>query len=788
MCTRWQICLVVTLNLLGWMTFCADEPPGTPDVQQSAAQDVSVDRSAQQPVALDTEPPVVSDRFTSRVIGWGRVEFSWAHANDNQSPQDQLVYRLDGREDLVASAIAGQHGEPVSVRSAPGQTVLVAIVPHTHPIWHVVAIDEAGNESSPSLPLEIRTTPLVRNLQTGALNADLTDCARWGAESLVCVGLDGRYAVWDGDTWHERVMDNSSSVGIVRGSDEFLLASPVTRYRLDEGTTTAVALQSRFFDAPNRPFQRLGVEPSGLFFWLDSAGSVWAAEESEFHRLDNPFLLPPEELCTTVIDIFFSANRGFARCQDNIQFVLTATEGSYRWSRLAEANNLDAIALPQRGIVFGEGRQISILTWNGEAWRYDMGGWQRLGDEQMTAIATGEDRRETWTAQQQQIVRYNAVGGAEPVVALSMRAPVVFVEPSLADGRAVSALGELCELDEGTPLRDLPPNNLTKVIPTEFGSPAVLVADPFGLYAETEQLWAWQPLPALPEDFFFYDVVIEGDGSHLFVGDGGPTGGQVYRQMTDSVSLEGFLYPQPPQPLEESDGEDPPALAPTPDAGSEPSEDLALVWTCISPDLLPDSPPPPPPLRAVDVDLPTDTGVTVGEGGSAWLRTESGWCQINTGTSLPLLAVVVIGPNEFVAAGVGGAAFHCTETECAPEETGVGDVHRLVWDGDSLVALGSTGVANRREDALGTGSWVPMPIEFEPPFPSGQSPEQLIDIRSQPDHRWLLASDGSLWWDSGDTVIAMALVEAPVGLWLEPDGAAVVVSQEAMYRVAPPVD
>lgn len=788
MCLRWPICLVVSLNLLGVMTFCADPPPEAPDVEPTAVVDVTVDRSAQQPVALDTEPPVFPGRFTSRVIGWGRVEFSWAVANDDQTPQDQLVYRLDGRGDLVASAIAGHHGEPVSIRSAPGQTVLVGIVPQTHPIWTVVAIDEAGNESSPSLPIESRTTPLVRNLQTGALNADLTDCARWGAESLVCVGVNGRYAVWDGNTWHERVMDNSSTVAIVRGSDEFLLASPITRYRLDDGSTTAVEIQSRFVDAPNRPFQRLGVEPSGLFFWLDSAGSIFVAEESEFRRLDNPFLLPPEELCTTVIDILFSANRGFARCQDNTQYVLTADEGSYRWSRLAEANSLDVIVLPQRGIVFGEGRQISLLTWNGEAWRYDMGGWQRLADEQMTAIATGEDRHETLAARQQQIIRYNALGGAEEVVALPMRAPVVFVEPSLPDGRAVSSLGELYDLNQGTSLRELPPNNLARVIPTEFGSPVVLVAEPFGLYAETEQQWALQPLPSLPEDFLLHDVVVEGDGNHLFVGDGGFAGGQIYRQMTDSFSLEGFLYPQPPQPPPENDAEDPLELAPTADTGPEPTGDRAPAWTCISPDLLPDSPPPPPPLRAIDIDLSTDTWVTVGEGGSAWMRTDSGWCHVNTGTSLPLLAVRVIGPNEFVAAGIGGWAFHCNETECIGEETGVGDVQRLVWDGDSLVALGSNGLAARQEEPLGAASWVPMSIGFEPPFPSGEPPEQILDIQSQPDHRWLLAADGSLWWDTGTTVIAMALVEAPVGLWVEPDGAAVVVSQEAMYRVAPPAD
>lgn len=779
---------IIGLLFVQSVTFCADETPETPDAQPTVVEDVTVDRFAPRAVTVDAEPPVISGRFTSHVIGWGRVEFSWAPASDDQTPPGQLVYRLSGRGDFVASAIAGHHGEAVSIRSAPGQTVLVAVVPQTHSIWHVVAIDEAGNESLPSLPIEIRTTPLVRNLQTGAINADLTECARWGAQSLVCVGLDGRYSIWDGDTWHERVMDNSSTVAIVQGSDEFLLSSPITRYRLDEGSTTAEELQSSFVDAPNRPFHRLSVEPSGLFFWLDSNGSIWVAEQSEFRRLDNPFLLPPDELCATVIDIVFSANRGFARCQDNTQFVLTADEGIYRWSRLAEANTLDAMVLPQRGVVFGEGRQMSLLTWSGDAWRYDMGGWQRLSDEQITAIATGEHRYETWAAHQQQIVRYDAMGAAEPLVALHMRAPAVFLEPSLPDGRAVSSLGELYDLNEGTPLRELPPNNLAKIIPTESGTPTVLVADPFGLYAENEQQWTLQPLPSLPEDFLVHDVVAEGAGNHLFVGDGGLVGGQIFRQVADVVSLEPFLYPAPPPPPPESDGEEPTGPDPTGDAGTEPLEPLTPIWTCISPDLLPDPPPTPPPLRAIDIDPSTDTAVTVGEGGSVWMRTEAGWCQVNTGSTLPLLAVRVIGPNEFVAAGIGGFAFHCIEAECSGEEVGVGDVQRLIWDGDSLVALGSNGVATRHEDTIGAASWVPMSIEFESPFPSGELPEQIIDIQFQPDHRWLLTSDGSLWWDTNDTVIAMAHVDEPLGLWLEPDGAAVVVSQEGMYRVSPPAN
>jgi hypothetical protein len=727
----------------------------------------------------DTEPPRFLGVSQVEMTGWGRLHLEWSSAVDNQTPSHRIRYRLVGTDPEGGSAVP-----PHEELTQPGAIEHDLAVPANYTRWEVSAVDEAGNGSEPEV-LNLMTRPRLRELLTGAVQGELRNCTSDRNHGYLCAGTNGRYASWDGETWTESSLPLLETLTARRrDGSAAVLFSLQDQYRRNRGETYEL-VEQRGDDGPVGNVRRIAFEPSGLDLWLDAAGEVWATPGNGFRRLDDPLLLGPEEPCSTLIDLTFIGDAGFAWCEDGRQFSVRIEDGGYRWSRLADDDGLAAEQQPQRDYVFGIGRQLSALTWAGEIWRYDMGGWRRLLDSRefpgpATAMSSSEERGRILAAVGSRILAINALGEAEVLAEVPLAPPIIFLEDRPGGSLAITAQGGVFRYDEGDIIRPAPPTGYSQIVEgahhTLFG---ILVSSPTpGIFTPRTGNWMLDQMPVLPEEFVAHAYYRDADGSLLVAGDAGEAGGQILRITAGMAAVEPFLYP-PPAP----EVEDTPPEIPEPDGITVPEEfvDPLTLLIGVPPETFEVPPPPPPPVRAIAGDPLTGRLIAVGEGGTIWFHIEGGWLQINSGLLTPLLSIHLLDEHNYLVGGSLNTVLACNLGLCEAGFSGIGDIHRFREVGTDLVAYGSTGVAQRLPD----GTWAPIEFEFTQPAPSPEPPELVLAYASDDTNRWVLASDGSIWRDAGEGLQVMGEVEEPLDLWIQDDGSAVVLTAGAMYRLEP---
>ena len=466
-----------------------------------------------------------------------------------------------------------------------------------------------------------------------------------------------------------------------------------------------------------------------------------------------------------------------------------------------------------------------------------------------TAMATSDDPQRLLVGVDRQLLSVDALGETELVAELPVTAAPIYIAPPGQEPLVVSENGEVVRFDSQELLRAPPGGGFKRRYLCE-GTTAGIWASLEGdrLFKWNAPSWSVREITHGDPSFVLNGLVQKPDGTLYLAGESAEVGGRIGHLSTQGFLIEPFLYPPPlpevdPETLDgdgtgagtegsgatgndatgelgrangapmlsdelpaEGEGEgaesEDPAVADQ--AESLPNGPPPLVG--VLPDSLPTPPPIPPPVTAIDWDAASGTAVAVGMGGSLWYRIEnateasetgegalepvqtepplSGWLAIDTGVFMPFLTVRVLGPGHYVAAGSSGLLLECHEAVCEMTVLQVGDVLRLLPVGDDLFAVGTTGLARRVEP----GSWEPMALQYAPPFPLENAPEVVLSIDQHEGRRWVLGTDGTIWMgEPNEPLWAMGIVDAPVDLWIDHTGRAVIATERTLYRIDPPV-
>jgi hypothetical protein len=677
----------------------------------------------------------------------------------------------------------------------------------------VLAVDEAGNRGAPAPVQLARPEPRVRDLLTGGTAAPLTDCAPVGAAasgSLLCVGARGRVARFAPETgWTESYLAPGADLALARVLDGAatsapgtVVVGPVARWSADDaGAFEEVA--DVFQSPPALPFRGGGFEPSGLFLWHDAAGAVWASAGGPFRRMHDPLLQGTEAACAHLDELAFTELGGFARCENaGAQLRLRVDEAGYRWTALGEAEALPPRLGPRHRYLFGEGRELVVFERDGRApgviRRYGMGGWRAVehGGAEVSAIGTAGVGRHLWVAAGPAVDRVNALGDVVESVPAPFATPIVYLgEPSAPMAEpgappapapepgqtasaappvlAVSERGGVLDLPAGAVLRAEPPTGFEQVV-RRSGAPVEVLGDDLRTTLSLAELAPSALLGEPPADLLPRAATRDLDGALLLVGDAAAAGGALWRHdgtVWSAVALHVLVPPEVPDAPEtapEGTGEavavEPPPLPTLAEATLAPLPEGTAV----------------PPLRAIDLH-PAGRAVAAGEGGSLWVRADAGWVAVPTSVATPLLAVVSLGGDGYLAAGTGGVVLTCVGLVCEQATLPIGDVGALSLDAAGIVwAFGSTATAWRSQQ----GSWALEPVRFEPPALDGYSaPSALVDRAASRDEIWGLSEDGALWRRVGEGYELVQRFEGALAITLG-DGGARVATRASVYAVA----
>ncbi|MBN1944933.1 MAG: hypothetical protein JW797_04615 [Bradymonadales bacterium] len=781
---------VATLSMLvlvwGTTVLACGESGRSSTPSPSSVQAVEPLVSGQEQEASDSQPPSFDGLIGASCTSWGRIELEWAAATDNRSSPHEIRYRVEGFQPARWNgplATDPSSNPPVITSITEGGAVSAILsVPVELSLWRVIALDAAGNESSPGLPRQVLTRPRPIEVSTGAVEGALTGCERFPSGPLVCTGENGRFATLNQTEWQEGHLPASGDVRLVPpflGQPALLLDAELFQIGPD---SSVVRLSTTFEEPPRVPWRRAAREPTGLLYLLDSNGSVWASADLDLIRLDNPLLTPHNQACDQIAELAFTTDRGFAWCRDGRQFALRAGDRRYQWTLLPETSGLPLDPAPQRRILLQEGRRISMLTHQGVVYRYDLGGWRQLYPVEpyaspATAMTQGTDPEELVIAAGGQILTIHTSGEIESMAGFDLASPIIHLEISDGEALAITSLGEVLSLPGGQLLRGLPSERFSLVVRRSGSITGTLCQAPqIGLYQKGENGWSCQPLPALPREFVPHSAIQTTGGALLLAGDGGARGGRILQVDSTGVDEQAFLYPPPPPPVTPEDQVVPPGEADTATVG-EPQ--ATPILTGVAGASLPEPPPPPPPVRAIDLDETSGTRVAAGEGGSLWLGIEGGWLRVESGVVVPLLSTAVIGDHRYVAGGVQSTLVTCERAVCTSRQLEIGDIRRLIRLQGAIWAIGSSGVATSCDGV----SWERTLLSLEEPYPTGRMPTGFLAIVEYQGQHWLLADDGSIWREEEGVFRAMALVEQPLGLSVDEEGQLLIWTERSVYTL-----
>jgi len=783
------ITLVITLSTvaLATGTGCGDdgpEAPATATAPEEAAQTPPPEtrRENRRRAPTDRRPPEFDGTLEHTVTSWGRVRLSWTPASDDVTEPEEIGYELWG--------YGASDEEPEVIAVERGSTHWEGPVGATRTLWQAIALDTADRRSTPSAFNSLLPRPRRFDVLAAAWEGDLVDC-REGAGAIWCVGEMGRWAEWRDGVWSEGALDTPETLRLVFGPEDSLeLVTSWRRYRLDE-SRQPVAVDDVFDGSPQLPMRRFLYEPSGLAMWLDASGTVWASSGGSFRPLDDPLLIGSEAPCTSLLDMAFVGDSGFARCDDNRQFAMRISREGFVWNEMRDVEDLAGDELPQRDYFFGEGRALTALSWSGEIQRYDLTGWRSLvtaspGSAGAGSAAASTDDQHLVIGLGSELVRLNALGEKEIMLSIPGAERLVYVAPPEGEQVIISHRSGVYDAATGDEVFDEPPNGFVARVDGPEGLVGLLAEDPeVGLVRLDGSNTPVGGTDALAAPEMTLEGVVELAGGELLVaGDLGEAGGSIYRFTGSAWTEEPFLYPPPPpapDPAAEAPAEPEPAEA-EPAVPAPVVEPTIVDLVGVAASALPTSPPPRPPLHALDVWHESGAAIAVGDGGSAWLRIDGGWLSVPSGSNRPLLSARMTGPESFVIGGTGGTFLSCHLTNCEAITLRVGDIFRIVASPDGrVVAFGSDGIAQRSPE----GEWARLDFTLEPPFPAGQAPGAVMAVGQGADATWLLTVDGALWFGRDGVYRAMAQIDGALALWTNAEGQAFVAGRETIFRVDP---
>lgn len=798
-------CLIGVFLCAGPLSCGGDEPPPPESAESAprpAAGDPASARTDGDPAPAppaDTVPPGAVDDRTLEPLAFGRLRATWDPASDDRTGRDDLRYELTARSLAPASPA-------LTFETEAGAHTLVVDVDPAYVLWSILAIDEAGNRGSSTAVRFARAEPSVRDLLTGGPAGAILDCtpdAAAGPRAVLCVGERGRVARFAPEAgWTEAYLAPGVDLTLARDpSGAPVLVGPIGRWaRAEAGAFELVA--DAFPSPPAVPFRAGTFEPSGLFLWHDGDGAVWASSGGPFRRMHDPLLQGTEAACARLDELAFTALGGFARCENGgTQLRLRVDEAGYRWAALGEADALPPRLGPRHRYLFGEGRELVVFEREGDGpgviRRYGMGGWRDLehGGAEVSAIGNAGVGRHLWIAAGGAIERVNALGDVVERVEVPFATPVVYLgEPSApADGTpvppqgaqaptepasaappalAVSARGGVLELPSGVLLRAEPTTGFALVV-RRAGAPAEVLGADLRTSLSLGDLVPTELLGTPPADILGHAATRDQDGALLLAGDAGAAGGALWRHdgaVWSAVALHSLVLPEVAAAPETADGVEgtaavePPPLPALAEAALAPLPAGTVV----------------PPLRAVDVH-PAGRAVAAGEGGTLWVRADAGWVAVPTAIATPLLAVVSLGGDGYLAAGTGGVVLTCSGLVCEQATLPVGDVRALALDSAGIVwAFGSEATAWRSPQ----GSWALEPVRFDPPALDGYSaPSALVDRAASRDQIWGLSDDGALWRRVDEGYELVQRFEGALAITLS-DGGARVATRTSVYAIA----
>lgn len=262
----------------------------------------------------------------------GQYRVTWQAANDNVTAQDNIRY-------VVVSTSEGYRPDParhVVIEAAPGATeVLFRGVLPPWPL-HVIAIDEAGNESDLGPGLRLPSRARLMSLDSGLPLEPLFQCVFVDHGEAVCSTEQGSVMQFKRDRWIDH---GSQSHGPLRLSADGRAAwlwsedGYVLRYEDEQLSQAELSIMGGDMDG-TLPLRSLTREPGGLWIWRNSGDQTWWGVPPQLRYVESPALTTVDFACNRPPLLSWNSRSGVALCEDGGVLQQSSTASSLLWEPL----------------------------------------------------------------------------------------------------------------------------------------------------------------------------------------------------------------------------------------------------------------------------------------------------------------------------------------------------------------------------------------------------------------------------------------------------------------------
>ncbi|MCA9562250.1 MAG: hypothetical protein KC561_02115, partial [Myxococcales bacterium] len=496
------------------------------------------------PVSTPDRAPTFEGTFSAAVLGLNRVHFEWEPASDDHTPAEQLLYVLHGTGPGQRAGYPAV--SPFSVESRAGATSLDVEVPDGIVTWHLEVVDEANHRVQLNEPIWVLPRPQKFDWLDGQPEGELQDCRsnRVADEPEVwCVGEFGRYSVFRAGNWTHHLTDFPFRLSFVEGTEELLAFDERHLYRAsDEGTLEPI--DGAAPDNESAAFQSMIVEPTGLLLGVDVNGGLWLGDEEGLQSIPT-VLLNSEHRCARPLDIHARGQRALLRCRSGQHYSLRPNQSGYAWQPLAELQPESRRQIPVRSVAFGDGREVALLTWQGDIERFDLGGWQvlRLNVEDLpaTALAPSEDGRNLQLGQAGQRLQLSVLGEHRVLNQLTSNGSLIYLPPQDDAAVLITSMAEVFDARSGEARGPTFPTGFTHHIRSETQAIGFLSESPTTTLVKVGDTPSFRDVPTLPSGFSANSYFVSERGELWIGGDLGAAGGAVVRVADSRATVEPFV-------------------------------------------------------------------------------------------------------------------------------------------------------------------------------------------------------------------------------------------------------
>lgn len=748
--------------------------------------------------SIDLDPPVFSGVQRVALLGEGMLRVSWEPARDTRTAAGNLRYHVYHVPELFIEL--DEITQPLFT-TEPGATSVVvdAFLPGR---IFVRAVDEAGLLSSLGGTLYQRVERPIVSARDGRPVTTILGCATLGPGRAVCAGEDGFAAHWDRDHWTPLDVPAGVNWRVEPTTDGAFLYSDIGHlYRL--GTDDSLtSLDVRFDIAPQLPIRRFTSGPLGLLWWIDSTGTVYVGVPGDFRRMEHPLTLPASEGCARLQTLAFSANSGFAICEDGTVFSARFDQAELRWSSLT-VNTPFPMDSAATG-VFASDDTSAIFYGPAGIHRVGVGGW--------TPIVTAGQPLSTLNPNSPVPTQFPQVEASGVVITAAtdvglLQGPDGFFEliagtelplagftlPSPLESqsgiRIVTTDGSVAWVDNGRRNWEVAPRLLGFVAGATMPDGTLLAATSTSVYRLSGD--DWQEIAPLPVSgdgqFSLHFVAPDNAGGGLLAGANSEDGGLFLRQIGSGWSAE-------PLAVRDVDGE----RAALERLQESIARDHARTLAAMDPPPVPAPPAPIPPLQPllarsarsgelgplaqpVDVDTaPDGRGVMVTEHAVWWRLSGGSWVRLLERAGHIDAVALDAGPSYILVED--GQPFRCVRDVCdegIPDAAGAPMGVRAVWrDADGLLAmLGDAAVVRFIPSEAGDGPWQDLAS-----VPAGRWEQVLAAPEARLPNgrilgRWSQNGSDLMWLDDGSVFelkegqwIRQGQIDGGLALWINESG------------------